>query len=56
MVKEFKTKFSVFYQCGICKLSYENKQWAEKCENWCKKNKGTCNPEFVKHSLKRYGI
>lgn len=51
MVKEIKTKFSIYFQCGICKLAYPNKEWAHKCEEFCKNNKGMCNSEIVKHSV-----
>jgi len=39
------------YQCIICKLWYKNKNFAKKCEIWCKKNK-SCNLEIIKHSVK----
>jgi len=40
-----------FYQCPICKLWYKEKEWAEKCEIWCKEHK-SCNLEIIKHSIK----
>lgn len=37
--------------CKICKLSYEEKEWAEKCEEFCKKNHA-CSMEITKHAVK----
>lgn len=48
MVKKIKK----FYRCETCELLYKNKSWAEKCEDWCKKNK-SCSLEITKHSIKK---
>ncbi len=40
-----------FYQCPECGLEYKEKEWAEKCEMWCKKYK-SCNLEITKHAIK----
>ena len=43
------------YYCEECKLIYEDRDWAEKCEGWCRKRK-SCNLEVTKHStLKIFG-
>lgn len=39
------------YICGECGLRYKEKEWAEKCEAWCKEKK-SCNIEITKHRLK----
>ena len=39
------------YFCNECGLEYFEKEWAIKCENWCKQNK-TCNLEIITHSIK----
>ena len=39
------------YQCPICRLRYQEKEWAVKCEDWCKKYK-SCNLEIIKHQIK----
>ncbi len=39
------------YKCKECGLIYKDKDWAEKCENWCKENK-SCNLEITKHAIK----
>jgi hypothetical protein len=30
------------YRCGECSFKYAEKEWAEKCESWCKEHK-SCN-------------
>ncbi len=40
------------YQCNICKLNYKEKEWAEKCEDWCRKYK-SCNLAITRHALER---
>ena len=40
------------YVCKECKLIYKDKNWAEKCEAWCRENK-TCNLEITQHSIKK---
>jgi hypothetical protein len=51
MVKEIKKEKEVFYQCQECGLYYREREWAEKCERWCKEKK-SCNLEIIKHSVK----
>ena len=38
------------YVCSICKLKYKEKEWAEKCEEWCLEN-NSCNLEITRHSI-----
>lgn len=38
--------------CSECKLSYKEKELAEKCEAWCKKH-NSCNLEITKHSVNK---
>ena len=40
------------YQCPECGFWYKEKEWAEKCETWCKEHK-TCNLEIIKHAIKK---
>ncbi len=40
------------YKCPECGLEYKEKEWAEKCEQWCKEHK-SCNLEITKHAVKR---
>jgi len=37
------------YICAECRLHYKDKEWAEKCEKWCKKHK-SCNLEIIDHA------
>ncbi len=39
------------YQCRECGFKYEDKEWAEKCEAWCKEHK-SCNLEIIKHAIR----
>lgn len=45
-------KDSSLYQCPECGLKYQEKEWAEKCENWCKEHK-SCNLEIIKHAINK---
>lgn len=40
-----------FYECPECHLKYKEKEWAEKCEAWCKEHK-SCNLEIIQHAEK----
>ena len=51
MVKEKVFQGKKAYQCNDCKLLYEDKKWAEKCEAWCLANHA-CNLEITKHRIK----
>ncbi|MBI3335749.1 MAG: hypothetical protein HY001_04595 [Candidatus Portnoybacteria bacterium] len=62
MVKIIQKDDKKLYQCEECGFLYENKnlafgenlsgftskEWAEKCEAWCSKNK-SCNVEIISH-------
>ena len=52
MVKEIEYNNQKHFYCEVCKLVYKEKEWAEKCEEWCKHN-STCNLEITKHSIKK---
>lgn len=39
------------YQCEKCGFKYAEKEWAQKCEAWCKE-KGSCNNEIVQHAIR----
>ncbi|MEK7170329.1 MAG: isoprenylcysteine carboxylmethyltransferase family protein, partial [Patescibacteria group bacterium] len=38
------------FRCGECGLYYANKEWAEKCEAWCKEHK-SCNVDITSHAV-----
>lgn len=44
-------KTKEYYQCSECGMQYEDKEWAEKCEAWCKEHH-SCNLEIIKHAVK----
>lgn len=37
------------YECSVCKLKYDEKAWADKCEKWCTEHQ-SCNLDIIKHS------
>lgn len=39
------------YICEECGFKYKEKEWADKCETFCREHKG-CNIEITKHSVK----
>ena len=36
------------YVCPICRYRYEDKAWAEQCEEWCREHK-SCNLDIIAH-------
>jgi predicted ATP-dependent serine protease len=50
MVKEVEKKGKVLFICEECGLAYEQKEWAEKCQQWCRENQ-SCNLEIIRHSV-----
>lgn len=48
-MKEIDENNKKLYQCEECGLKYPQKEWAEKCEAWCKEHK-SCNLEIIKHA------
>jgi hypothetical protein len=51
VVKKIDLKSKKVFQCEECKLYYDDKLWAQKCEEWCK-NHHTCNIEISKHRIR----
>jgi len=49
MVKQIEQEKEIFFQCEECGFRYKTKEWAEKCEAWCKEH-NSCNIEFTKHA------
>ena len=39
-----------FHVCEECGFAYHEKEWAQKCEEWCAKSK-SCNLEIIKHAV-----
>lgn len=51
MVKATKKENQELYQCEECGFQYAEKEWAEKCEAWCRKHQ-SCNLEITAHAIK----
>jgi hypothetical protein len=54
MVKKIIKKGKEYFQCEKCLFLYKNKEFAGKCESYCKK-RNSCNLEIIKHSIKIQG-
>ncbi len=52
MVEKVKKDNKEYYICKECQLLYEDKNWAEKCEKWCRQH-NSCNIEITRHSIKK---
>jgi len=50
VVREANKKDKTLFICEECGLVYEQKEWAEKCQQWCRENQ-SCNLEIIQHSL-----
>ncbi len=50
MVKEMEKNGKPRYVCEECGYAYEEKEWAEKCQQWCQQNQ-SCNIEITEHSI-----
>lgn len=50
MVKEIEHKGKKYYQCEACKMYYETREIAQKCEDFCNKN-NACNIEIIRHAV-----
>ncbi|MEC8853742.1 MAG: hypothetical protein VYD33_04780 [Bacteroidota bacterium] len=43
-------KESLKYKCDVCDMYFEEKEWAEKCQDWCE-NHYSCNAEITQHAI-----
>ncbi len=48
MVKEVDKEGKTAFACEECGFVYEEKEWAEKCQAWCRQNQ-SCNLEITEH-------
>ncbi len=46
MVKSAKQNGKELYRCKECGFHYDSKEWAEKCEVWCREHQ-SCNIEIT---------
>lgn len=51
MVTEKKVDGRTIFVCDICGLGYLDKETAQKCEDWCGKNPGTCNLQISQKAV-----
>ncbi|MBI3305430.1 hypothetical protein HYZ80_03870 [Candidatus Parcubacteria bacterium] len=51
MVDERVQNGEVRYRCPVCGLEYREREWAEKCEAWCREHP-SCNVEVIQHAIK----
>jgi hypothetical protein len=38
------------YICEVCSLTYEERSWAEKCQDFCTKH-SACSLEITRHAI-----
>ncbi|MBI2042829.1 hypothetical protein HYT25_00380 [Candidatus Pacearchaeota archaeon] len=50
-MKEENVEGKIVYKCEKCGFYYKTKNFAEKCEDFCKKHK-SCNLNITKHAIK----
>lgn len=54
MVKELKREIrgeaKPVYQCEACGYAYEDKTWADKCQQYCEEHQA-CNLEITAHAV-----
>ena len=50
MVKELYKNGKTYHICEECGFAYEQKEWAEKCQQWCKETQ-SCNLEITQHAV-----
>lgn len=50
VVRFIREKNKQAFQCSECNLLYKDKEWAEKCEKWCKENQ-SCNLDIISHAI-----
>ncbi len=50
MVLEKLRSGKTAFVCEACLLAYPSREWAERCEAFCKKN-NACSTEIIRHAL-----
>ena len=50
MVKKTKKNGNAFYICEECGFAYKEKEWAQKCQQWCGQHQ-SCNLEITQHAV-----
>lgn len=50
MTKTIQKEVKELHECEECGYQYERREWAEKCEAWCKEHQ-SCNIEITAHGM-----
>jgi hypothetical protein len=50
MVKELRKGDVTLYLCEACGFAYREKDWAERCQEWCEEH-NSCNLEITEHAV-----
>ncbi|MGB9613693.1 MAG: hypothetical protein ACPL4K_05945 [Candidatus Margulisiibacteriota bacterium] len=50
MQDQGKDKKEEIFKCRVCGLTYREKEWADKCQEWCSTH-DSCNLEVIMHSI-----
>lgn len=50
MVKELKRQGKTYYLCLVCEMAYLDREWAQKCQDFCAQYKG-CSLEITSHAV-----
>ena len=50
MAKETVKHGRTLYVCEACGFAYEQKEWAEKCQEWCQEHQ-SCKLEIACHAV-----
>ena len=51
MVKKYNKNNKTYFICEECNMRYKTEELAQKCEDFCRKNK-SCSIEIIKHAIK----
>jgi len=52
MAKQEKYEGKNIFACEVCGFGYKEKEYAQKCEDFCKEHSG-CSLEITKHAVKK---
>ncbi len=50
MVTELRRNNKTFYICDACSFAYEEKELAQKCQQWCEEH-NSCNLEITQYAV-----
>ena len=49
-MKELKRQGKTYYVCPVCGMAYLDREWAQKCRDFCANYKG-CSLEITGHAV-----